>query len=300
MPGLGELAGLVAALCWSLTSLLMRVEARRADVIVLNALRTTAAAGYLLVLLGALGWLGLHAVTLGERPALGLALLLVSVTFAIGIGDSSYFLSMQRIGIARAMPLSMSYPLLTTLLAVPLLGEPVTPGLVAALVLIPIGLYLVVMPAPGRVVLQKADARALRAGLGLAMVAAVCWAVSAVTVRPALNQIDLLTATTIRITFAAGLVWLISWRGGRLKRPGQISRTRIGMALLGGTLSAGSMLLYLFATQQAGAARAATIGATSPLYAVPLSALFLGEHVTRRVVTGTLLTVLGVALLVSL
>jgi len=63
MPGLGELAGLVAALCWSLTSLLMRVEARRADVIVLNALRTTAAAGYLASAVDTLG----HAIIEHER-----------------------------------------------------------------------------------------------------------------------------------------------------------------------------------------------------------------------------------------
>src|SRR5205807_5084816 len=125
-------------------------------------LRISIAAAYNLVLLLGLGALGLHQVTLGARPLLGFGLLLCSVLVSLGAGDNLYFLSMQKIGLTRAMPISQSYPLIATTLAVTLLGEPVTPGLLVGIVLIPAGLYLVTVPSRGRVVGPRADPAATR------------------------------------------------------------------------------------------------------------------------------------------
>jgi drug/metabolite transporter (DMT)-like permease len=178
------------------------------------------------------------------------------------------------------------------------LAEPATAGLIGGLALIPIGLYLVTVPR-GRVVVPKADPPALRAGILMALTAALLWAVSSVIIRPALDQVDVLTATAFRMVTGAMTLWLIAgWRARRAAAPAQFPRFRI--ALLGGTISSCSMFLYTLAIQQAGAARTSTLGATAPLYAVPLSALLLGEHVTPRMAFGTLLAVAGVILVVSL
>src|SRR5581483_4913083 len=226
------------------------------------------------------------------------ALLVCSIAITVGIGDSLYFLSMQRIGVARAMPISMSYPLLASLLAVILLGERITLGLVGGLVLIPCGLMLVTLPA-GRVVVPAADAQARRVGLAMAFAASIAWALAAVMVRPALDQVDVLTASGIRSAAGAMSVWLVAWRTGRLEARTKLSRARAGMALLGGTVPAFGGLFSLYAVQHAGVARQATLAATAPLYAIPLSVLVLGEHVTRRIALGTVLTVVGVVLVVG-
>ena len=47
----------------------------------------------------------------------------------------------------------------------------------------------------------------------------------------------------------------------------------------------------------AGAARAATLSSTSPLFAAPAAVVFLGERLTPRIVVGTVLAVVGIALL---
>jgi drug/metabolite transporter (DMT)-like permease len=44
----------------------------------------------------------------------------------------------------------------------------------------------------------------------------------------------------------------------------------------------------------AGAAKASVINATSPLFGLPLSLVFLHERITRRIALGTALTVLGI------
>ena len=54
---------------------------------------------------------------------------------------------------------------------------------------------------------------------------------------------------------------------------------------------------FLLSVSLAGAGRAAVLTATSPLFAVPLSVLLLGERGSWRIVAGTILSVAGVILL---
>src|SRR5690349_11732180 len=176
MSGLGELAALVAATTWGVTTVLVRAESRRIDVIFHNAVRSTMSCSLVVLTVLTLGLLGLHSPTFGPRPWQGVAFLVLSIALTVGAGDSMYFVAVQRIGVARAMPIAMSHPLVTALLAAALLGEHVTAGLVGGLVLIPSGLFLVTRP-PGRVVLPKADAEAARAGILMAFAAAGLWAV---------------------------------------------------------------------------------------------------------------------------
>jgi drug/metabolite transporter (DMT)-like permease len=56
-------------------------------------------------------------------------------------------------------------------------------------------------------------------------------------------------------------------------------------------------LLYIYAIQEAGAGRTAVLSALSPLFALPLSAIFLKEPITRWVAVGTVIAVAGILLL---
>jgi DME family drug/metabolite transporter len=296
---LGEVAGLFAAVCWGMTSLIVRHEGRRVNVVVLNAMSVSMTAGYTLVGLVLLQVLGLHHVAFGPRPLLGVAYLLISVALSLVIGDTLYFLALQRIGVARAMPISTSEPLLTTLLAVLFLGEHVTPGLLGGVILVPAGLYLVTRPVRGRVILPGADVGTTRVGVALAVGAAVTWSLSTIWLRPALDQIDVLTASFLKTSFAALMVWLIAWRSGSWGDQQSTRRPHPVAALAAGTFSSASTVLFALAVHQAGAARAATLSATSSLYSVPLSARLLGERVTPTMLLGTLLTTIGVVLVVA-
>jgi drug/metabolite transporter (DMT)-like permease len=294
----GELAGLATALSWAITTLLVRGEGKRAHLLVLGAVVATTAAVCTLLLLVVSLALGQYAVAIGPRPAAGLAFLLAAVVLNVG-GDTLLFVASQRIGVARAMPVSMCYPLLTTLLAALFVGEHVSPGLAAGLVLIPSGLYLVTLPSRGRVVLPQADTRALRLGVAMALAAAVSWSVAVVCMRPALEQIDPVTASVVRTSVGALLTWLIAWRGAALVPGGPTARPRLPIGIAAGLFYSAAAILANVAVQHAGAARTSTLIATTPLFAVPFSALLLGEHVSRRMLVGTILSVTGVALVIG-
>jgi len=298
VPGLGDLAALAGAICWGVTTLLVRHEARRTSGLLINALSVTLGCLYALALMLGLWLLGGYAPRIGPAPLLGVGELLVSVLLSLVLGDSLYFLALPRIGVAPTMSLSVTEPLFTAVFAVLLLGEAVSIGLAAALVLIPLGLYLVTLPARGRAVTPKTDRANLRLGIIMAVGAPIAWGLSSVALRPALDQFDPLLSTAIKTCFASVGVWLIVRRSGAWRV--SAGRGQVGMALGAATLSAASILLFTVAVQQAGAARATTLSATSPLYTVPLAALLLGESVTPRMLVGTALTVAGVVLVVAL
>ena len=81
-----------------------------------------------------------------------LGLLFVSVLTGFAIGDTAFFEAMRRIGVARAAPVAGSHPLVTALLAVAFLGEPVTLALLLGIVVIGVGVWLIttdrVIPPP--------------------------------------------------------------------------------------------------------------------------------------------------------
>jgi drug/metabolite transporter (DMT)-like permease len=257
-------------------------------------------AAYLLIAFVGLNLLGLHTPTFGPRPLLGVGFLLVSVTLGLAVGDTLYFVALQKIGVARAMPLSLIEPLLATLFAVAFLGEVVTVGLLVGLVLVPAGLYLVSLPARGRVVATPIDRKTARLGVALGLATAVCWALSAVTLSPGLDQVDVLTATTIKAVLASVLLAALARRSRTWFSTEQSGWPRIPVALAAGMLTAGSFFLFAYAIGEVGAARTTILGATSPLYAIPLAALLLREHVNTRMVVGTTLTVAGIAAVVGL
>ena len=96
-------------------------------------------------------------------------------------------------------------------------------------------------------------------------------------------------------------VLLLVWRSAMVQAPpffayGKKALLVIALAAIIG--SGVGTITYLTAVQQAGAALASTLATTAPLFATPLSAIFLRERLTRRNVTGMLLCVAGVWLVV--
>src|SRR3954465_5625538 len=92
MPGAGEIAGLAAAVCWGITSLIVRQLARTTNVLLLNALTISLTSGCTLVSVRVLAWLGWHTPQFGPQPLLGIGLLCISEAFSLVAGDSLYFL----------------------------------------------------------------------------------------------------------------------------------------------------------------------------------------------------------------
>src|SRR5690242_11709678 len=94
----GALCALGSALAWSVTSLLVSALAPRIGTLTINAVRTTLTAGIVVGWMLSLGGLG----TIATLSLTSVALLGVSIVFAVAIGDTIFFESAQRLGLGRA------------------------------------------------------------------------------------------------------------------------------------------------------------------------------------------------------
>ena len=291
----GDLVALAAAFGWAGTSVTARAMSRHASAAWYNALRITVAAA---LLLACLPWT-LAGADLSGITVPALALLFGSVIAGFGIGDTAFFESIRRLGVARAMPIAGCHPLVTGLLAVALIGEPLTGGLVAGVVVVSVGVWLVTTDGIDAARAQPLGQRDLAVGVGLALTAAVGWSIATVMVRPALATIDPILASTLRLPFAAVIMLLAASRAKmldsrRLELKGPIL---VGVAF-GGVVTLVSATLFLWAVAMIGAARTAAIASSSPLFAAPMAHLLFRERLTLRLVLGMAITLAGVVVIV--
>lgn len=294
MVSFGDLIALVAALGWATTTVMARYISRAIPSFWYNAIRILIAA---VAMLAIAPWSLTHA-DLSRLSLLALVLLLTSVLTGFALGDTAFFESMRRIGVARAAPIAGIHPLVTALLAVAFLGEPVTAALVLGILIISVGVWLITTDrADGASSRHARDGMLL--GVVLALVAAVGWAASTVMVQPALHQVDAVTASTIRLPFAAVTLLLVARRLGKVdSRRLVLARGTVLWLVVAGLLTVISATLYLVAVEYAGAARAAALSSVSPLFSAGIAVAFLGERITRRLALGMGVSLAGVLAIV--
>jgi drug/metabolite transporter (DMT)-like permease len=284
-------AALVSALAWTLVSLLARDLSAQIPSLSLNIIRS--AGGSVLLVPVALAFGDLRA--LGLVSPLAWTCLVISVLTALGIGDTAFFESTKHLGLSRAMTISTAgYPLLASGLAVWWFGERITLAVVVGSVVTLGGLVLIVSehgldapdPAGGR-----------RRGLGLALVAALAWAVSAALMKPPVREIDPLTIQAVRLPLSTVVLWATPWARGTA-RGLWAQRHVVGRRVLAVSgLTALSAVTFLAGLKYAGVALGTVLSSASPLFALPIGLLAFGERVTWRAATGAALTVAGIAIL---
>jgi drug/metabolite transporter (DMT)-like permease len=142
---IGALCALGSAMSWSVTSLMVSSLTPGIGTFTINAARTTLTAAIVVAWMLLAGGLG----TVLTLSMGNLALLAVSIVLAIAIGDTIFFESAQRLGLGRAMTISMSYPVVAASLAAVLLGERLTTAIVVGGLLTLAGLVLIVVAGVG-------------------------------------------------------------------------------------------------------------------------------------------------------
>ena len=289
MPGI--LMGLLTAATWATGSILMRDLARKLDPFTLNAPR--ALIGGLAVFLVALATgrsAGYRAIT-DEQ----MLLMVGSMMVGGGLGDSLYTASLARIGVARSYPIANAYPALTMLLGVAFLGETISIGMVAGLVFVLGGIYVISNPR------SAGDDPAVQGGRSggvlMAVLASLFWALAMILVAPGTKGLDAVMVASIRVpALSLALFGVVAIR--RTWPQLRTLSTREWVIMVAGGLIGWGLgsTLFVITIGMLGATRTAIITSASPLFALPLSVVFLKERVNWAVLMGTACTVVGVIL----
>ena len=139
---------------------------------------------------------------------------------------------------------------------------------------------------------------ALLSGVVYALISAFSYAVSIVTARAALQEVDVLMGSAIRVGPAIFVQSFAQIRRSpkrtRLYQgPGQI--TALTLAALGGTFL--GVLLVSVGAKYAKAGLVSLLSTTYPIWIVPMAWAFLGERTSWQCLAWTLAAVLGICLI---
>ena len=128
------------------------------------------------------------------------------------------------------------------------------------------------------------------------------WAIAALWLAGARGDLGAIPAAALRVPTGTFLLvgFLLATRPRDLQYAVAKRRDVAAIAFAGLTGIALGSLLYVYALIEAGAARSAVLSASAPLFAIPLAIVFLREPLTRRVLTGTAISVSGIIVVVAL
>lgn len=298
MPG--EVAALLAAATWAVSTIILTAETRKIGAIPLNALRSVFAALFVVLAILLTG-----AVDEVRHMSAATAVAMVgSGILAMGVGDSLYFGSLALIGAVLAVPISISvYPLLTFIIAAFWLDEEISWMVLLGTALIIAGVSLLVRggsaQGEGEFLKTRAervsDRRRWQRGLILIIAASVAWAISTTWLKAGSGDLGAVAAGGIRVTANAAALTPVAYYVTRGRYPAGYGLRGLAATASAGILGIGiGSLLYVFAVQEAGAGKTAILTSTMPLFSLPLAVLFLSEKINPVVIAGTFLCILGI------
>ena len=288
-PGLGALCALASGLTWAVINLMVRTLTPPFNSVSINALRTTVAGGLLVAWVLATSGVGsLVSVSAGD-----FFLLTLSIVLASSLGDTVFFESTARIGLAPALTIAMTYPLMATIVATVALGEPLTFRMLAGSVLAPSGLAMIVAARGG----AAHEARQWWLGFACAVFASLAWALSVVLLKAPLREMDPVATQALRMPIAGLLLFATPWArrglGAALGR-GAPMLWRVTLLCL---LTVVSSTLFTAGLKYSGVAVATVLSSTAPMWAVPLGYVGLGERLPGLALLGLVITVIGIVIL---
>jgi drug/metabolite transporter (DMT)-like permease len=300
---LGEIAAILTAMCFSISSIFFTHAGRRFGPLTSNRLR----------LLVAIALLGLtHWIVFGSPVPLnaGIARWLwlgISGIVGLAIGDLFLFQAYVSLGPRLGLLFLSLSPAIATLLAWLFLGEKLSAGNILGILLTLSGIAWVVLESrptnnsaaevPGQV-----NNQSHLKGIGSGLIAAVGQASGVVLAKPGLvNNFSPISGTLIRMIFACVAIWLVTiFQGQVLSTARQVSSQKSSLWFIFGGAIFGPLIgvsLSLFAIQNTNIGIASTLIALPPIFLLPIGYFMFHEHISWRAIAGTMVTIAGVGLL---
>ena len=135
-------------------------------------------------------------------------------------------------------------------------------------------------------------------GETLALITALCWAISANLYKKGMEKADFITLNLVRSLAAAIFLSLLALASGEMKEVVAIKPETLTILVLSSLIGFGlGDSLYLIALKYAGVSRSVPIASSYPLFTIPLAHILLGEELTPMVVIGAIMVAAGIVLI---
>jgi len=272
-----------SALFAGLTSVLAKCGIKKADSDAATAIRT------IVVLI--FSWLMVWIV--GSAPtSTGLSaktwIFLILSGIATGASWLCYFRALQLGDVNKVVPIDKSSTILTIILALIFLGEPISWLKAAAVVLIGIGTFMMIE--------KKADTeqkQEKKSWLLYAVLSAVFASLTSILGKIGIDGVESNLGTAIRTGVVLIMAWLIVFIKGKQHTLKDIPKNELGFICLSGLATGGSWLCYYKALQDGLASVVVPIDKLSILVSIGFSALVFKERLSKKAAAGLVLIVGG-------
>jgi len=293
MAYIGEIAALLTAFCWSLSSIIFTAAGKRLGALQVNLYRLPLA----VFLLGVTYW-GIGGTL--QVPVEAMLYLAVSGIIGLAIGDSFLFEAFVRIGSRLSMLLLSLSPPMTALLAFIFLGERLKPLAIVGIGITVLGVSWVVAERTPTSVRQ--NRRISVTGVLFAILAALGQSVGILFARKGMvTTMPPLLATLIRMASAGIVLWPLSLLTGWVQSPRVLFRQHppaLKLMLIG--VFFGPYLgvtLSMLSVKYTDAGIAATLMSTVPVMMLPMVMALEKERPSLHAVLGAVIAVVGIGLL---
>lgn len=312
IPFVGEIAGLGTACCWATGALAFAAASRQIGAIAVNQLRMPVA----IVLLG-----GAHVIVFGELwpsavTSTQVFWLALSGVIGIALGDLFLLHCFALIGPRVGELVMVVAPIVTAVLAWPILGESLSGRVIFGITITIAGVAIVLADRRGNNAWRSSARRRIEgivagllgaAGQGTGLVLAKlgmnipgnAGLVSAAGGAVESIPVDPLSATLVRVIAGGAGAWLIASMYGKTGRTLQVARDRKALQVicLATVLGLLGIWLSLISVTYTKAGIGATLMAISPVLMLPLAYIAYRDCPGRIAIGGTLLAVVGVSFL---
>ena len=307
----GELAALGTAFCWTITAMAFESAGRRVGSLSVNLIRLVIGLAFLSLFNGIFRG---H-VFPSDFPAASWRWLSLSGFVGFALGDLFLFRAFVVLGSRISVLIMSATPPMAALIGWAALGETLTAGEIAGMILTIAGIALVVLERPSRPAgsplaatspsgpapeTRAATATPRWVGVLLALGGAGGQALGLVLGKIGMRDLDPSAATQIRVI--AGIVGfaVIFTLTSRWRRVGAALGDGVAMSRITAGAFFGPFLgvsLSLLAVQRTATGIASTIMAIPPVLIIAPALILFRERVTRREIVGAVVAVAGVSLM---
>lgn len=277
------LFALGSALFAGLTSVLAKCGIRKTDSDAATAIRTIV----VLIFSWLMVWIVGSAPTITTLSTKTWVFLILS-GLATGASWLCYFRALQLGNVNKVVPIDKSSTVLTILLALVFLGEPVSWLKGIAVILIGIGTFMMIE--------KKADSgekMEKKSWLLYAVLSAVFASLTSILGKIGIDGVESSLGTAIRTGVVLVMAWLIVFIKGKQHTLKVIPQNELGFICLSGLATGGSWLCYYKALQDGLASVVVPIDKLSILVSIGFSALVFKERLSKKAAFGLVLIVGG-------
>ncbi len=285
---LGVFAALASAASWAVGTILFKGIGDKFSASAMTLVKSLLSTLLLAIGLIFVGWT--------RVPFSSLCWLILSGLIGIAAGDTCFFAALRRLPVHRLIILMMLAPGITLIMAILFLGEMPSPIAWLGIAMVLSGVTLT-LAADLR---QDDSPERAPAGLIFGLLSILCMGVSVIIAKIGLNAMPALQATFLRMI--AGFVGMFVVASAKrqirgwlepLRRDGLKWRFAAAVAVV----TFGGFWLALFSVKRLEVSVANTLLATEPLFALPLSVLWLRERPVALAWSGAAVAFPGALLL---